>query len=962
MEEKLKGFTAVATPAPVSTSGSFGLPPLWVSSSPDSKAATGRLPALQAELAQLMQDREMMRARIQQVSERDEGIGEEVKETRATLLEGREKKIAELEQEIAKLVSEEKRQEIPPVSAAPLPLSDKLLLNAPNLPDEKALDHQQLLIVQTVAAEVALTHSRGFFYGALSGENVLLNAQNEVAAMPQELKRGAPELKSPDPLPHGNGSPLLSQASSSSNNRDEWGSPESFNGVEPASPADVYSLGTMLWQLVTRQKPYADQSPAIIATAVREGNKDKVFLRIPASCPAPLRELIQDCWELNPSKRPTALQVTNRLAGLTQTPPLQLPSAVLTEEIASLTHQAEHENNLVAQIELSQRFSSGQRGVKKDEKAAFKYLTMAEKQKEHQQHCKAQYELGLCYKEGRGVPQSDEKAFAYFLAAAKFYGPAQYELGLCYKENRGVLPSDENAKEAFNCFKAAAAKSYAPAEYELGLCYKEGRGVGASATTGLHFIQLAATRNYAPAEYYYGRYLSQSGPRQLPPDEKNGLAFIEKAARHGHAAAQYDLGLHYLGKGPLPKARVIDKVQAHSYLFKASGQQHAGAAEELKGLDDKGSSRPRSTSRGAPSAPPQSPRWRSGTNFEAMPPSSPRNSLLQHPLRRSVSRPEERNEDRRPQLRSLRIDPAGIQTYDTQLGAGAYGTVRSGIAWPGGPVVAIKQIRDGLRPEVEKMMMLQSSSHAVQIYGMTEDPPRIVMEYMPGGSLHDYLVLSDKKVPWPTRYQFALQVVQGLADLHRVGMAHGDLKGQNVLLDSCLQAKISDFGLADGTLTYMAPELFDPPKPTNIDSLKAADIYSLGVLLWEMAAQRSPYENIRYTAVIVSVVKNGERLPIPEDCPKEFAALIEACWQQDPKKRPTVESVLASLAKMNMPTIAEEKKEEKKEEKNMRMPDAATQVPTPTIPPPVSYASQGWAVASTPAHPEVSHLFDHTKI
>jgi serine/threonine protein kinase len=135
---------------------------------------------------------------------------------------------------------------------------------------------------------------------------------------------------------------------------------------------------------------------------------------------------------------------------------------------------------------------------------------------------------------------------------------------------------------------------------------------------------------------------------------------------------------------------------------------------------------------------------------------------------------------------------------------------------------------------------------------------------------------------------------------------HRDLKSLNVLLDDRYRAKLCDFGLAKvktetssstknevaGTLAWMAPELF---KRKAIYT-KKADIYSYGMVLWEIAARQLPYQDANGNQALISKwVSEGEREEIPDDTPPKLASLIKFCWEAEPDKRPSAEQVVIEL-------------------------------------------------------------------
>ena len=263
---------------------------------------------------------------------------------------------------------------------------------------------------------------------------------------------------------------------------------------------------------------------------------------------------------------------------------------------------------------------------------------------------------------------------------------------------------------------------------------------------------------------------------------------------------------------------------------------------------------------------------------------------------------------------SIRIDlsvSASALILGRLLGKGGFGVVYEGV-YQGKPV-AIKQLSGHLsadalaelKREAEIMFQLGlSSEHVVKLIKIClETPYSLVMELMPQGSLYDVL-RNGQDLPWQTRYQIAADSAQGLSDLHERKILHRDLKSLNILLRNG-RAKLADFGLAKvkhetgsqssvtakGTVLWMAPELFDDePKMTT-----ASDIYSFGMVLWELVTRQLPYAKASNPMVAARWIEKGKKEEIPGDCPPAFKKIIESCWQSTPTERPTAIRVLADL-------------------------------------------------------------------
>lgn len=145
----------------------------------------------------------------------------------------------------------------------------------------------------------------------------------------------------------------------------------------------------------------------------------------------------------------------------------------------------------------------------------------------------------------------------------------------------------------------------------------------------------------------------------------------------------------------------------------------------------------------------------------------------------------------------------------------------------------------------------------------------------------------------PRILETASQIAEGMCYVHSHGVVHLDLTCQNILLESDMDAKIADFGLSCvvpndcpletdkvGAVAYMPPELLE-------DGLvsKKVDVYSFGVILFEMYTCRRAYGGMR-PGQIADLKNNGVFLDFPEGCPEEYVALTQACMQQDAADRP----------------------------------------------------------------------------
>lgn len=179
--------------------------------------------------------------------------------------------------------------------------------------------------------------------------------------------------------------------------------------------------------------------------------------------------------------------------------------------------------------------------------------------------------------------------------------------------------------------------------------------------------------------------------------------------------------------------------------------------------------------------------------------------------------------------------------------------------------------------------------------------------------------------PRMKQIEVAHAVAGAIAYLHSKKIIFRDLKPDNVGFDSMGVVKLFDFGFAIGisdddailhrcgTPRYMAPEV-----GTGLGYSLRADVYSFGVLLWEVCALRKPFDHIKSSAEFEkSVFVNGERPPLGNWWPKIVNGLISSCWSVTPRKRPTMLDVKSALQQAMDSTIKAEAK--KKDPRRRRL-------------------------------------------
>ncbi|XVE97670.1 hypothetical protein REPUB_Repub03eG0039000 [Reevesia pubescens] len=248
-----------------------------------------------------------------------------------------------------------------------------------------------------------------------------------------------------------------------------------------------------------------------------------------------------------------------------------------------------------------------------------------------------------------------------------------------------------------------------------------------------------------------------------------------------------------------------------------------------------------------------------------------------------------------------------------RIGIGSYGEVYRA-DW-NGTEVAVKKFLDQdfsgdalvqFKSEVEIMLRLRHPNVVLFMGAVTRSPHfSILTEFLPRGSLYKLLHRPNHQLDEKRRMRMALDVAKGMNYLHtsHPTIVHRDLKTPNLLVDKNWVVKVCDFGLSRmkhhtflsskstaGTPEWMAPEILRN-EPAN----EKCDVYSFGVILWELVTFRVPWKGLNPMQVVGAVGFQNRRLEIPEDIDPVVAEIIRECWQTDPHLRPSFAQLMSRL-------------------------------------------------------------------
>ena len=181
-------------------------------------------------------------------------------------------------------------------------------------------------------------------------------------------------------------------------------------------------------------------------------------------------------------------------------------------------------------------------------------------------------------------------------------------------------------------------------------------------------------------------------------------------------------------------------------------------------------------------------------------------------------------------------------------------------------------------------------------FGTEDDTPYLVQEFLSGADLDEKATGHDF-MPYPERLLYLIQIARGLAYAHDQGVIHRDIKPANIRILADGSVKILDFGvamllntetrltregMAVGTAAYLAPEQVQG-NPTD----RRTDVFSFGILAYELLTGHRPFERETISATLYSIVHDDPRaIALPDHaCPEALRSLIARCLEKDPDRR-----------------------------------------------------------------------------
>ncbi|PKY31560.1 kinase-like protein [Rhizophagus irregularis] len=244
------------------------------------------------------------------------------------------------------------------------------------------------------------------------------------------------------------------------------------------------------------------------------------------------------------------------------------------------------------------------------------------------------------------------------------------------------------------------------------------------------------------------------------------------------------------------------------------------------------------------------------------------------------------------------------------IGYGAFSKVYQA-TWKSSNTIALKSFENNnlimkeIINEIKLLHKVSSHTNIIKFFGITKRENStylLILEYANSGTLGNYLKDYFNKLDWNMRLQFAIQIADAVSYIHQYDIIHCDLHSDNILIHQNT-IKLADLGLSSrlnqkdilGIVPYVDPQNFQKQINSNV--------YSVGVLLWEISSGQKPFKSYEYSFLkLMLEISKGRRESLIPNTPTDYINIYTKCWQNNPDDRPDMQKVFSDLKSINLNT------------------------------------------------------------